>query len=304
MKSILSLLIALLPLPSFAAPMESYLPVESEHARLHMAVYPSAGPTKGDVLFFHGFSDRFRNHDRLFSLWQAAGLRVLAFDLPGHGDTDSASLDHYNFTDFASLAAAVEAETRENPERPLYLAGWSLGGLIATRIAEAPELAGLLGRQVAGLVLFAPGISVYPCVGRHCFVTNDTLTHDQSLWNRSFTPETPLAFPLFGTALLFNTVQAQSTDLPRGLPTLVMLAGDDTDDYAKTPEVKEWAQQQRNREGARVEILQCPRAFHELDNESPEFGGQQIRNRSTGFLRGLSGSGAGESAADGPCLSL
>ncbi|MEZ4617015.1 MAG: alpha/beta fold hydrolase [Caldilineaceae bacterium] len=90
-----------------------------------------------DILFIHGHADRLDNHGALFTAWRAAGFRVIAFDLPSHGESNILPIDLYRVEDFAALAQLVEATTRDDPDRPLLLAGWSFGGLLAARIARA-----------------------------------------------------------------------------------------------------------------------------------------------------------------------
>jgi pimeloyl-ACP methyl ester carboxylesterase len=72
--------------------------------------------------------------------------RVIAVDLPGHAGSAKAPRGT-SMDDFAAVAAGVlEAEV----ERPALVAGHSLGGLVALRLARArPEL-------VCGLLLVSP----------------------------------------------------------------------------------------------------------------------------------------------------
>ena len=106
----------------------------SSSLRIHYGVFKSdTQPTRGDVLYFHGYGDTFENHLRLFKSITDAGLRVIAFDLPSHGRTSGGEwddLDWFSFGDLADVAAVIDHETLEDSSRPLILAGWSTGGLL------------------------------------------------------------------------------------------------------------------------------------------------------------------------------
>src|SRR4029078_7108019 len=115
----------------------------------------------GDVLYLHGFADRFDNHKPLFDRFVAEGLRVISFDLPSHGETCGASLDLFDFTELAELAMRVERDYAGSG--PLTVAGWSTGGLIAVRIAQGITR-NTFSRPIAKMALFAPGVDVKPVI--------------------------------------------------------------------------------------------------------------------------------------------
>jgi len=75
----------------------------------------------------------------------------------------------------SDLTNEVEAFTRQDSKRPVILAGWSTGGLIATRMVQSESLQ-LENRRVVGMILFTPGVSVYPIVGDGGIITEETLT--------------------------------------------------------------------------------------------------------------------------------
>lgn len=77
----------------------------------------------------------------------AQAARVVAFDLPGHGE----SLDHPGRTRTAAMADAVIGELERAGESRVHLAGHSMGGAVACLVAlKRPGL-------VASLTLMAPG---------------------------------------------------------------------------------------------------------------------------------------------------
>jgi pimeloyl-ACP methyl ester carboxylesterase len=89
------------------------------------------------ILLLHGFSDSADSWRPLLEELSAAGRRAVAIDLPGSGDADPlgrgqvlAALDR--FTDDFVRACAGDS--------PAVLAGNSLGGLLALRAAQRPDL--------------------------------------------------------------------------------------------------------------------------------------------------------------------
>ncbi|HVH42206.1 MAG TPA: hypothetical protein VM925_07670, partial [Labilithrix sp.] len=51
--------------------------VDDGNLKLRVGVMDPDGAPKADVLFLHGFADRFDNHLPLFERWREAGLRVV-----------------------------------------------------------------------------------------------------------------------------------------------------------------------------------------------------------------------------------
>ncbi|ROO26799.1 pimeloyl-ACP methyl ester esterase BioH [Salinisphaera japonica] len=122
----------------------------------HRSGQASAGGP--DLVLLHGWGLSSRIFSPLVERL-APGLRCHCIDLPGHGesaDVDVAGLDAW--------ADAVVAEI----ETPAVWLGWSLGGLVATAVAQRfPE-------RVAGLVLAAST----PCL------------HQTDDWSYGLAPET------------------------------------------------------------------------------------------------------------------
>jgi pimeloyl-ACP methyl ester carboxylesterase len=102
------------------------------------------------LLLLHGFADSADTWRRVLDLLARRGRRALALDLPGYGaadplDADAGVLEQYR--DFAR--AAVEDLAAEHGE-DVVVCGNSLGGCIALRAAEDPDL------PLAGVVPVAP----------------------------------------------------------------------------------------------------------------------------------------------------
>lgn len=254
----------------------------SKHLKLHTGVFGEIQNTKGDILYLHGYGDAFLNHQRLFNGLNKAGLRVISFDFPSHGKTESdafGDLHFVSFTELAEMAEKVLGHYRKDTSRPLYISGWSTGGLLALRMVQ--DLSTHLNHQLKGMILYAPGVAVYPCVGEKCFITNRTLNQDNSLQNREIKPNTPLTRPGFATKLVTNAALSWNEELPN-VPVQVFVASEDGDKYVISKKLKKWIAQKRS-EGANISALECKNAFHELDNETDAVGGRQVREMSQEF---------------------
>jgi len=272
---------------------ELTLPVHSGRhtkVRLHVGVYPATGPTVGDILFLTGFADRQDNHGPLFQEWNRRGFRVISFDYPSHGQTTGSSLNSYTFSRLAGLVQSVELETLEDPNRPLILAGWSTGGLLATRIVQTSNLP-QPSRPVRALILFAPGISVRNIVGEFSLwypfgkVTKETLSHDENPPHHGeIEPKSPGSTFMFAVYLKVNSWLSQWQKVPKTLPILAFLGGDDSDVYADTENVREWIDWQKS-SGGQITKVENPGARHEIDNETSDFGGPSSRLSSGQFAK-------------------
>jgi len=229
---------------------------------------PEAGrAVVGDVLFFHGFSDRMDNHRPLFEAWTRRGFRVVSFEYPSHGETCGKSLAFHLYPSLARLAAQVERSTREDEQRPLLLAGWSMGGLLATRLLQGLEP---LSRPVTAAMLLTPGVAVHMFLGQ---VEAATLTRNPYPPHTGpIAPVRPSIFPIAAN-LLWHADEAREERLPEGIPVLTVVGGVDEDVYAKSREVRTWVLEKRA-EGAATSGLACAGGYHEIDNEPAPMGGE------------------------------
>lgn len=246
------------------------------------------GPILGDVLYVHGLGDNVMNHDPLFQVWLNLGYRVIAMDLPSHGETSGYSLNCCNFEMLGNYI--LEIDRRMKPQgdvdRPLIFTGWSTGGLVVLRTVQNKLFENHF-RKPTGLQLFAPGVGVRMKVGNWWGgITNDTLTQNPNP-PHSGPPKPGSPYPVlpFAMRMLWESKLAQWNDLPPNLPTQVFLAGDDTDYYVRNDINRRWSNRQID-EGKSVWVIQYDGAFHELDNE-PDGVGDKVRTRAGDFARYL-----------------
>jgi 2-succinyl-6-hydroxy-2,4-cyclohexadiene-1-carboxylate synthase len=122
-------------------------------ASLHTETWGAAGEGDGSSLvLLHGFTQTARSWGR-FGEALGAGRRVVAVDLPGHGDSGGVAANDL-WDAAAQVAAAVDAVPGMGGT-PYDLCGYSLGGRLALHVALAsPER---VGRLV--LIGATPGIA-------------------------------------------------------------------------------------------------------------------------------------------------
>lgn len=275
----------LLPTAKAAPTVNSVLKIGQ--TSVHFGIYESDSVTLGDILYFHGFGDRFENHEVLFKEWTSAGFRVVTFDMPSHGETTGSVIGGIDFHSFKSLAeighVLVNRVRGADDQRPFFLAGWSLGGLLATRIAQEEELRDEFP-LISGLILYAPAVAPQKCVGNiACQVTNSTLSQNHFLQTREVKPLSPLLHLPFAARLALEAAKSWHPPLPSDLQTIVFTAAD-YDAYVLTPLVKKWVGTHRSNYVSRITAYQCRRAYHELDNEPNEYGGDFVRALSREFV--------------------
>lgn len=110
---------------------------------MRIAVHSSAGRAPG-ALLVHGNSSSGRSFQHQLDGALGQRRRLVAIDLPGHGESDNA-LDLAQVYSLPGFARVVAAAARELGLERQALIGWSLGGHIALEASRLlPELAGLL----------------------------------------------------------------------------------------------------------------------------------------------------------------
>ena len=104
-------------------------------------------PYRGKFMLIHGLNDSPYLWQDMARELATRGYDVRAILLPGHGSTPRAQLavSHTNWLNAAREHMALYRE----PDKKLFLGGFSLGGVIATLLAAESD-------QVDGLLLFSP----------------------------------------------------------------------------------------------------------------------------------------------------
>jgi len=92
------------------------------------------------LLFIHGTCSQPAHFEPWLGYFRRAGYTCVAPALPGHVPSDPAILAHATFEDYVTALAEVHAQF----DRPPVVIGYSLGGLLAQRLAVEAECAGLV----------------------------------------------------------------------------------------------------------------------------------------------------------------
>jgi pimeloyl-ACP methyl ester carboxylesterase len=118
---------------------------------------PADATPQGYIVLFHGLSASKRIMSYITAGFASQGLRVFVPDLPGHGRTDGPF--SYERSDKCSenLVRELIARGLLDPERTI-LAGHSLGGAIALRVATRVPVAGVIAFSPAPMRPI-PGVS-------------------------------------------------------------------------------------------------------------------------------------------------
>jgi alpha-beta hydrolase superfamily lysophospholipase len=88
--------------------------------------------TRAAVIIVHGFSDHCGRYDNLVRSLLRRRLAVYSYDLRGHGQSPGKQGHVQEFTDYREdTHSFIQFVARQQPDRPLYLFGHSMGGLIA-----------------------------------------------------------------------------------------------------------------------------------------------------------------------------
>ena len=107
------------------------------------------------ILFIHGNSASKSIFNKQFESSLADRYHLVAFDLPGHGESDNAK-DPQNTYTISAYAKLVGELANTLQPKSLVLAGWSLGGHIA--IEAAAQGLPLAGIVISGTPPVGPGV--------------------------------------------------------------------------------------------------------------------------------------------------
>jgi pimeloyl-ACP methyl ester carboxylesterase len=138
--------------PAVAAALADPPPGESGQLAVGDATWPTTSwgePADPPLLLVHGVTSNAGIWWRVAPALAAAGRRVIAVDMPGHGRTDPAPRSHLFADTAAELAAFARAAGLDRPD--LAVVGHSWGGMVAAHLPAA----GLAPRT---LVLLEPPV--------------------------------------------------------------------------------------------------------------------------------------------------
>lgn len=113
------------------------------------------GQGRTTILFIHGNSASKAVFSKQFESKLADRYRLVAFDLPGHGESDNAESPESTYT-ISSYASLVSELVEDLSLDAVVLVGWSLGGHIA--IEAVAQGLPAVGMVISGTPPVGPGV--------------------------------------------------------------------------------------------------------------------------------------------------
>lgn len=129
------------------------------------------GEVKAAVLIVHGLGEHSGRYTNVVNHLVPRGYAVYGFDLPGHGKSEGVREFVKEFADYAQTVTAVfNVVQAEQPGKPVFLVGHSMGGLIACHyLLEHSD-------DFNGAVISAPGIMIPEFVTKFTVFTGKALS--------------------------------------------------------------------------------------------------------------------------------
>ncbi|HZN12647.1 MAG TPA: alpha/beta hydrolase [Acidimicrobiales bacterium] len=124
--------------------------------QLYYRVWDADAP-RAAVVLAHGYAEHSGRYEHVGGALAGAGFSTYALDHFGHGQSEGERADIGSLTRaVANLDALVDLVAAEADDRPLFLLGHSMGGLIATAYTEEHQ------ERLRGLVLSGAALNVAP----------------------------------------------------------------------------------------------------------------------------------------------
>lgn len=127
--------------------------IADDGTALPLHTWEPEGPPKAVVLGLHGFGDYANAFEGAGKQWAGQGIRTVAYDQRGFGQTPHRGRWHSVARMVEDAADAVALLAERNAPAPVYVLGLSMGGAIGMIMAaDHPEA------PVAGLAAVAPAV--------------------------------------------------------------------------------------------------------------------------------------------------
>lgn len=100
----------------------------------------------------HGFAEHSGCYDEFFSSLRQHGIRIISFDMRGHGVTREINENSYLLeAPYADIDDVLDYARKEAPMTPLFLVGHSMGGrFVLSYLRDAEKAARLSGALLIG----------------------------------------------------------------------------------------------------------------------------------------------------------
>lgn len=210
--------------------------------RLALRRWDPSGPARGTVLIVHGLGEHSGRYAHVADFLTTRGLRVIAYDLRGHGQSEGrrGAITHADdhLRDLTTVIDAVRS-SHLTPDTCLLLLGHSMGGAFAAQFAARAI------RPIDGLILSSPALDpglttfqrIQLAIGRALTpglalsnqLAVDKLSHDPAVVADYLAD--PLVHDRVTPRLAQAIVDAGAEAIDRAphwsVPTLLLWAGDD-----------------------------------------------------------------------------
>lgn len=262
---------------------------------LFLQNWKATPPSRGTILITHGVAEHSDCYHPTASSLASLGYDVWAWDLPGHGKSYGQRGYIHSFSEFTDrLLQVLEALQKSSPQKPLFLFGHSMGGLITLQFAlknpQAPVASYLLSSPALGVKVQVPFIKdqaarlllhLAPRFTIPHQIPYEDLSRDQN-FVKNYAKD-PLRHSKYSAPLYFGVLQAMSDTLARASelhqPFFIQAAGQDkVVDSVATQEFF------KNLGSTKKQLKMYPESYHEIFNDLNR---QEVIDDLAKYLRGF-----------------
>jgi len=127
--------------------------VTADGKNLPLKIWRSEEEPKAIIIAVHGFNDYRNGFAFPASWWMQKGVTTYAYDQRGFGETEQRGIWAGNALMIRDLAAVTRLVREENPGKPVYLLGESMGGAVVMTSVTSSNFP-----SVDGVILSAPAV--------------------------------------------------------------------------------------------------------------------------------------------------
>ncbi len=225
-----------------------------------------ARPSSGIFIYSHGMTSRTLYHSKLFKAVYEAGYDVMAYDLPGHGNSERTLGLRGGVKGFPQMTEVLDGIVKHSTEvfgsEKIFISGWSLGGLISTiYLQQHPGVAN-------AAVLYAPGIAFAFLDGNFSIlsgVKSENLVSDKGLAETLRNDESFFSIPppCLAKALITGILGLDSNKYSTN--TLLFTAGRDY--FVSTPRTEAFFESAKDKNAMTLETVNLANSLHDVEND-------------------------------------
>lgn len=224
-------------------------PIPDEPEQPHW-VSATTQPTRGVFVIVHGLNQRPSSMDSLQAYLGELGFHSYRITLEGHYVSNDQTFEALQWEQ--DVRMGIREATTRYPTLPLYLLGYSLGGLLVTDVLEQDAAI-----HPAKVVLLAPALSLHTFIEP---VRLFTIIPFGTLRTMNFAPRGYRRFPntpffwYANTAEIYESTSERRADARlKSIPTLIVVSPDD--ELISPSGLEEWVEQNDLRPMWRIEMV-------------------------------------------------